>query len=238
MSDRCILGVYAHPDDETTASAALMKMYAARGVDIHVITATRGEQGGLGTGGRVLTREELPAVREREQRAVLQHQGVSNPPIYLGYRDQEVADADFGEAVGQVFEIMERVRPDVVVIFGPTGLSKHPDHIAMHHIGLESFARYRKASGTDARLFYWAIDRQMAEDNELDIDGPEVEPNIVIDATDHWPAKVQALRMYGSQADAQWLADYLEGFPVKCETFYQVDPLLPPGARLTGFWEN
>src|SRR2546427_6821969 len=47
---RCSLAVFAHPDDETSAAAGTLTKYAREGVDIHVVTATRGERGGLGTG--------------------------------------------------------------------------------------------------------------------------------------------------------------------------------------------
>jgi LmbE family N-acetylglucosaminyl deacetylase len=89
-----ILGVFAHPDDETSCFAALMKRYTAEGKDIHIITATKGEMGALGTGGVAINREDLPAVRVAEQHAVLQMLGVTNPPNYLGYRDGDMDQAD------------------------------------------------------------------------------------------------------------------------------------------------
>ena len=70
MARRCILAVYSHPDDETTVSAGTFMRYAQEGVEVYVITATRGEWGALGSGGLVLTREELPSVRDGGGRAV------------------------------------------------------------------------------------------------------------------------------------------------------------------------
>lgn len=66
MTRRTLLGIWAHPDDETSTSGALMARCAADGVDVHVVTATRDEWGTLGTVGQVITREQLPAVREGE----------------------------------------------------------------------------------------------------------------------------------------------------------------------------
>src|SRR5437763_16745375 len=83
---RCILGVFAHPDDETSCAGGTFWRYVHAGVDIYVATATRG---GLGSHGQVVTREGLPRVREAELRTVLQMYG-AKPPIFLGYRDQEV----------------------------------------------------------------------------------------------------------------------------------------------------
>ena len=64
--------------------------YAREGVDVYVVTATRGERGDLGTGDRTIARHDLPAVREAELRAVLALYG-AHPPILLDYRDQELA---------------------------------------------------------------------------------------------------------------------------------------------------
>ena len=79
---RCILAVFAHPDDETSAAAGTFIQYAREGVDIHVVTATRGEHGALGTGDLKIARRDLPAVREAELRAVLALYG-AHPPILL-----------------------------------------------------------------------------------------------------------------------------------------------------------
>jgi LmbE family N-acetylglucosaminyl deacetylase len=86
--------VFAHPDDETSAAAGTLIHYAREGVDIHVVTVTRGERGDLGTGDLTIARHDLPAVREAELRAVLALYG-AHPPILLDYRDQELSTADF-----------------------------------------------------------------------------------------------------------------------------------------------
>ena len=233
MPPRCILAAYAHPDDETSSGAALMKMYAARGVDVHVITATRGELGTLGTGGVTIERADLPAVREAEERAVLHHLGVSNPPTYFNYRDGELAQANREEAAAKVLAVMERIQPDVVLTFGPTGLSQHADHIAMHHIATTAFHRYLERTESDSRLLYWAIPKEVSEEFELGITGPEVEPNVILDVSDFWQAKVEALRLYRSQEDAQELAQVFEERRFNTETFHQVHPPLPEGVVLT-----
>jgi len=82
----CILGVFAHPDDETSCAGGTLSRYAQAGVDVYVATATRGELGMLGTNGQVVRREDLPGVREAELRTVLHMYG-AKPPIILGYRD-------------------------------------------------------------------------------------------------------------------------------------------------------
>ena len=63
-TDKRILAVFAHPDDETTTSGGTLARYATEGAKVFVATATRGEQGGLGTGGYEILRDDLPAVRQ------------------------------------------------------------------------------------------------------------------------------------------------------------------------------
>lgn len=229
MADRTFLGIFAHPDDETSCAAALIKRYAADGVDIHIITATRGEMGALGTNGVVIKREDLPEVREAEQATVFNHLGIQNPPIYLDYRDQEVPDADSEELIGKVLDVMKRVKPDVIIAFGPTGLSNHVDHIAMHHASDEAFDRYRNETGAESRYYYWALSQQVVDTFELKIEGIELDANVIIDGSPTWDAKIQSLRLYSSQEDAQEIAAMMETMDDKTERFHQVYPPLADG---------
>lgn len=238
MANRTILGVFAHPDDETSCAAALMKRYAAEGVDIHVVTATKGELGTLGTNGTVVAREDLPKVREAEQRAVLASLGVKNPPVYLGYRDQEIVEADADEVAGKVYDVMRKVEPDVVLAFGPTGISQHPDHIAMHHAAKGAFYRYIADTGRRAKLYYWAIDKQSIKDFDLKLEGVESEPHVMLNVRATWQAKVDALHMYASQEDAQEIAGYFEQMPEVYEMFYQAYPPVPDDARFDDLFHD
>ena len=238
-SQHVILVIVAHPDDETSAAGGTMTKYAAQGVDIHVVTATRGEMGILGTGGLTLTREELPAQRERELREVLALYGV-NPPTLLGYRDQEVKDADLSEITGKVLEAMRRVQPDVVITFGPMGISGHDDHVTMHRAAVEAFHQYRRhraESPEEPRLFYVAIPRAMLEEFEIPLDGPETDPTVVVDISETKAVKIKALRTYRSQEDAQQLADLFESAPWAVEAFHQAYPPAPDGEVADGFWQ-
>ncbi len=59
---------HAHPDDETLATGALALALAARGDVVHVLTATRGEQGEVRPGPHEALQgtAELAVIRERE----------------------------------------------------------------------------------------------------------------------------------------------------------------------------
>jgi N-acetyl-1-D-myo-inositol-2-amino-2-deoxy-alpha-D-glucopyranoside deacetylase len=45
MSDRSLLLVHAHPDDETINNGATMAKYVSEGVRVTLVTCTRGEEG-------------------------------------------------------------------------------------------------------------------------------------------------------------------------------------------------
>ena len=236
MSSRTLLAVYAHPDDETSMSGGCLAKYNAQGVDVHVLTATRGELGTLGTNGLVIEREDLGKVREAELRAVLKHYGLPNPPTVLDYRDQELVLADFEELTRKVLAAMERVKPDVVITFGPLGISRHDDHMTLHRAATEAFHRYREAAGVEPRLLYGAIPKEEAAKFDLRLDGPDGDPNLLVEVAEQWPLKVQALRLYRSQEDAQELAGFFEQAPWRYETFHQAYPPVPPGTILHELW--
>ena len=45
MTSRTLLAVLAHPDDESLGFGGTLAKYAAEGVRVHLVTATRGDRG-------------------------------------------------------------------------------------------------------------------------------------------------------------------------------------------------
>ena len=238
MTSKRILGVFAHPDDETSSCAGTFSRYAAEGEEIWVATATRGEQGTLGTGGWAIPRGELPKVREQEQRAVAQLLGIRET-VYLGYHDGEVEDTPYAELVAKVLEAIQRVEPDLVITYGLQGISHHKDHMAISRAATQAFHRYLEGRGNTgaASLCYVALPKEVVDQYEFGLDGVETEPTTVIDIKPQKARKVQALRLYRSQEDAQQLADLLEEIPwADYEYFHQVHPPSTSGSPRVGFW--
>lgn len=120
-----LLGVWAHPDDEAYLSSALMALVRRQGGRVAVATATRGE---LGTDDpETCPPGRLASVRERELMASLAAIDVTEHE-WLGHADGALASVPFEDGVAQVTALLERVRPDVVVTFGPDGMTGHSDH--------------------------------------------------------------------------------------------------------------
>src|SRR5262245_20992392 len=132
-SRRRLLAVLAHPDDESLGVGGTLAKYAAEGVDTYLVTATRGEAGRY-RGHRGTAEhpgpQRLGEIREAELRAAADVLGIRDLTL-LDYRDQELDRAEPREAIAQIAATVRRLRPDVVLTFGPDGAYGHPDHIAI-----------------------------------------------------------------------------------------------------------
>lgn len=156
---RRLLGVWAHPDDETYLSAALMRRVVASGGHVTVVSATRGELGG-DPPGRALGRR-----RERELVAAMAALGVGDVRV-LDHADGSCADADPRAAADELESIVRCVRPDTIVTFGPDGITGHPDHVAVGHwttLVVHRLADRRGVVGPSPRLLYATMTREFVE---------------------------------------------------------------------------
>jgi LmbE family N-acetylglucosaminyl deacetylase len=124
-----LLGVWAHPDDEAYLSAGLMARVAAAGGRVVCATATRGEAGV--PEGDPRPRACVERLREAELRASLAEVGAQSLR-FLGHPDGGCAAVPHHQGVADVRRVLEAVRPDLVVTFGPDGITGHPDHQAVH----------------------------------------------------------------------------------------------------------
>jgi len=137
MTERRLLGVFAHPDDESRIVGGALAKCASDGVRIHLLIATRGDAGSCGEPPRCAP-EELPHVRETELRAACTILGIQDLTI-LDYRDGTLADVDRAVLLGDIVAAIRQVRPHVVLTFGPEGRTLHPDHIAIHEAATAAF---------------------------------------------------------------------------------------------------
>ena len=195
------LGVFGHPDDETSASAGTMVKWIEAGNEVYIVTATGGEEGTLGTGGQVIERNKLGSVREAELRKNLNMYGAR-------YRDQDLDKEDPHILSMKVLDIIHLVEPDIIVTFGPSGISNHPDHIAIHKATLLAFEAYMKSTQTREKpiLMFPSIPQDLAQEFGLDLSDEEKKLDIIVDITSSIDMKVKGLRNYQSQEDAQELA--------------------------------
>src|SRR3954467_8023987 len=137
MPARRLMAVLAHPDDESLGVGGTLAKYAADGVEVFLLTATRGD-GGRYRGYRVDDERHpgpaaLAVIREAELRAAASVLGVHDVAL-LDYRDQQLDRADPRQVIADIAAHLRRVRPDVVMTFAPDGAYGHPDHIAISQL--------------------------------------------------------------------------------------------------------
>ncbi|MGC4110116.1 MAG: PIG-L family deacetylase [Nocardioides sp.] len=142
-----LLGVWAHPDDEAYLSSGLMARVRQRGGRVVVVTATRGEHG---TDDPVRwPPERLGPLREAELAASLGEVGVREHR-WLGHRDGELDRLTVGDGAAELVPLIEDLRPDVIVTFGPDGMTGHADHRAVSAWVTEAWRR----TGQPGDLWY------------------------------------------------------------------------------------
>ncbi len=135
-----LLGIFAHPDDESFGPGGTLARYAAEGDDVHVVIATDGIAGSVDKNNPIAGHESLAQVRSTELSRAAVALGVTSV-WSLPYRDSGMlgsADNNHPDAliqqplshmVDELIEYMERLRPQVVVTHDPYGGYGHPDHI-------------------------------------------------------------------------------------------------------------
>lgn len=147
---RTLLIVYAHPDDESFGNAGTIARYAAAGVAVHYVCATRGDVGVVAP--RFLEQyPDIAALRTAELMCAARTLGLAGVHL-LGYRDSGMVGssdnqhpdslhrAPLERVTGQVGATIRALRPQVVVTFGSYGGYGHPDHIKIHQATRAAFA--------------------------------------------------------------------------------------------------
>lgn len=155
----------AHPDDEAYATYGTVALHRH---DLRfrlvVLHATDGDGGQVAPGVKVAS-DGLGAQRRREDDAAWRAVGyVPDRHDWLGHRDGHLARVPHHELVDQVASFLAEERPDVVVTFGPDGITGHPDHIAIGAATDEAFHRVRTSTGGGlSRLLHCAIRESLFE---------------------------------------------------------------------------
>jgi len=203
-----ILLVFAHPDDESSGVSGTVKKYTQRGIPVDLITATRGEKG-----SRVGVPADMDtgAVREAELRAAAAIMGIRN--IYLlGYIDGELNKADMNEVVSKIADIMRRVDPEIVITFGPDGISGHSDHITVGEAATKAFEKLSAEDEGPRKLYYVTIATSALPDaDEYGVaTRPDDEVTISSDISEYFGSKIKALSAHRSQQDARDLIKMFE----------------------------
>lgn len=157
---KCVLlAALAHPDDESFGAGGTLALYAERGVQVHLVCATRGEAGQVSE-DCLQGFASVAELRVSELRCAAGILGLSGVH-FLDYRDsgmpgtsdnqhpQALMAAPVEEVAQRVAHYMRLLRPQVVITNDPIGGYKHPDHIAIHKATVQAFHLAGDASFID-----------------------------------------------------------------------------------------
>jgi N-acetyl-1-D-myo-inositol-2-amino-2-deoxy-alpha-D-glucopyranoside deacetylase len=191
VTDRRMLLVHAHPDDETINNGATMARYVAEGASVTLLTCTLGEE------GEVLVPElaqlaadqadQLGGYRIWELRGAMTALGVTDIRFLGGaghFRDSGMMgtpanehprafwNADLDEAIAHAVAVVREVRPQVVVTYDENGGYGHPDHIQAHRVAMGAVAAaadpaYRPDLGeawSVAKVYWCCVPRSVLQE--------------------------------------------------------------------------
>lgn len=153
-----ILLVHAHPDDETINNGATMAKYAAGGAHVTLVTCTRGEEGEVLVPGlshlASSDQDKLGIHRESELALAMKELGITDfrflgsPSVkfrdsgMMGTEPNNRADvfwqADIDNAAQYLVEVIEEIKPQIMITYDEIGGYGHPDHIQAHRIAMRA----------------------------------------------------------------------------------------------------
>lgn len=191
-----VLVISAHPDDSDFGASGTIAQWVKKGIEVAYVFCTNGDQGGEESG---FTKEEMPAIRQREQRAAGAAIGVSDI-TFLNY-----IDGNLEATLGLRKDIVRQIRisqPDRMVCQSPErnwdriGAS-HPDHLAAGEAAIQ--AVYPDARNpfaftdllNDEGLQPWRV-------KEIWVSA-FANPDHFVDITDTFDLKIKALQAHASQ---------------------------------------
>jgi N-acetyl-1-D-myo-inositol-2-amino-2-deoxy-alpha-D-glucopyranoside deacetylase len=144
-----MLACLAHPDDETFGMGCTLALYAGRGVQTHLVCATRGEVGDVDP-ELMQGFTSVAQKREEELHCAAQILGLAGVH-FLGYRDSGMPGSPdnkhpnalvaqpIDEVADKLVHYIRLLKPQVLITFDPIGGYKHPDHIAIHQATVRAF---------------------------------------------------------------------------------------------------
>ncbi len=149
-----LLAVFAHPDDEGFSCGGSLAKAAAEGHSVHLICATRGEEGEIIHPD--IDPEPYPkgdprgVLRTTELETTCKALGI-HPPIFLDHHDSgfpiEVGlnnprafmNQDLLVLERQLLALIAELKPHVMITFDPHGGYPHIDHITIHRATIAAF---------------------------------------------------------------------------------------------------
>ena len=172
----------AHPDDAELTCGGTLLVARRQGWSTAIVDVTRGELGSLGT----------PEVRAREAQDAAQKLGL-NERRNLGLPDGHVRDCD--EYRLAVVRAIRELQPRVVI--APPRDEHHPDHMAVSELVRQSFYL------CGIRKYLPDVPAHRPRSLLHYVGSRSASPQIVVDVSDVFDGKMEAIQCYRSQFEGE-----------------------------------
>ena len=184
-----MLVILAHPDDESFAAGGTLAKYAHQDVQVILLCATRGEAGILG-----VKPEETGEIRERELRKAAKYLGIE--VYFLGHMDGELANTNPATLLETIACWIDLVQPQIILTFGPDGISGHPDHVTISHIVTQAYDEFYKKG---LLLYIRPSEATALGCGVTFANTVAVQPLVEVDISDYKLYKIRAIQSHVSQ---------------------------------------
>jgi LmbE family N-acetylglucosaminyl deacetylase len=182
--------VAPHPDDESVGPGGTLAWHARAGDEVAALFVTNGMHGDV---EKRLAPEAYVALRREEAGRAAAALGLAGTIFWDFPDDCVVTRADLDHVAHRLGELFEQQRPDV--IYAPHVGECHSDH---HFVALATEQAWRAAGSRGHLLGY-------------EVWSPVGEPDLVVDVSDTWEAKVAAVGCYPSQLAHTDILGAIEG---------------------------
>jgi len=180
-----ILVMAAHPDDAELSCSGTILSYIAQGKKVGIVDFTRGEMGTRGT----------PEIRLQESNEATKILGL-HARENLGLADGFFQNDQASQLI--LMEVIRRYRPEIVLANALE--DRHPDHGKGAKLAIDAcflsglrmiqtidfHSKSEQSAWRPKHVYHYIQDRYL-------------EPDFVIDITEHWETKEQSIRAFKSQ---------------------------------------
>lgn len=179
-----VVAFAAHPDDVELFAGGTVCTLVDRGYRVGLVDLTRGELGSRGT----------PEIRAEEARRAADILGAS-VRLNLDMPDGNIQDTEENRL--RVIGALRTLRPRIALINAPE--CRHPDHVAAARL-VSSAVFYSGLTKIETHGAGGQPQEPWRPHHVLHyIQSIELEPTLVVDVSDVWERRMQALRAYASQ---------------------------------------
>ena len=184
MSEKVILVVAAHPDDEVLGCAGIVARHVNDGDKVHMVFMSDGVT------SRISVNHE--EVKERKQAAINASNilGIKRKPIFLGFPDNRMDTVALLDIVQILEKVINEIEPEVVYTHHLGDLNI--DHKITHQAVMTAC---RPQPGFCVREIY---SFEVLSSTEWSTNNPFI-PNYFVDISDTLELKISAVKAYNSE---------------------------------------